>query len=76
MQEGRYFPVGKKIKIVFNKSFPIYKELNVGDRQMIKIDGIVEGEKMGDETNGAEFYTKTIRILTADLAGEKSIRRQ
>ena len=74
MQESRFFPIKKKAIIIFNKMFPIFSDVDVGDKGQIEITGIIEGEELEMQEEGSEIFIKNIRIEKAEIINGGKIK--
>ena len=73
MQGNRTLATRKKSRIIVDKSFPVYSQLNVGDSGQAIIQGIIDGERL-DMIDDIEQSIKTIRIKNMELINNKQQR--
>ena len=74
MQGSRAFITRKKSRIILDKSFPIFNELNFGDKGSLKLTGVVDGERLEMFPDDIERAIKTIIIKDLVRITEKNIR--
>jgi len=75
MQGSRYFPIRRKARIIIDKSFPVFNDLEMGDKGQVLIDGVIEGERLEEQDDGTELYLKMIKFFDAQLTGVKPKRQ-
>ena len=66
MQEGRTYTLRRRVKVILNKSFPIFRELDVGDKGLMSLVGIVEGKRIETQPDGTELIIQSINITQAE----------
>jgi hypothetical protein len=74
MQSNRELTIVKrKPRIVIDKTFPVFQELNIGDKGQALIYGYIDAERI-DEQGEAEWLIKTVKIDKAELINNKQFR--
>lgn len=74
MEEARFYPKLKKPRIIFDKRFPYFTELEVGDKGQLRARLQVEEERMVMNEVGNEMKHLTLLVLDSDLITSKSVR--
>ena len=74
MEGSRVWVIQRKPTVVFDKSFAVFKELDVGMTGQMMITGTVEGERMEFQDDGVDMVYKTVRLETAEVINNKNAR--
>lgn len=74
MEGLRSYYQRNKPRIILNKTFPIFKELNVGDKGILRVSGIIEEERLEQQEDGSEYFIKVIKISKTELIENKATR--
>ena len=74
MQQSRDFLVRRKPRIILDKTFPIFKLLNVGDKGQCYITGSIAEERMETQADDTDMIIKTIQIDKVEIIENKESR--
>jgi len=75
MQGSRTLQPIIKPRIILDKSFPITRELEVGDKGQVLITGVIDSERIDTQPDGTEIFIKTIRLENVELITNKTARQ-
>ena len=74
MQSNRTLPPTPKSRIILDKSFPIFAELEVGQKGQMQIRGSITAERLEEFPDGSDILIKTIEMQEAKLINAKNAR--
>ena len=74
MESSRDFSVRSKPRIVLDKSFPISRLLNIGDKGQCYLYGSISAERMETQRDGTDLFIKTIQIDKVEIIENKEAR--
>jgi len=74
MEEGRFYPRQKKPRVIFDKRFPYFTELDVGDKGQLRARLQVEQIRMVMNEIGNEMKHVTLLVVDSDLITTQSRR--
>lgn len=66
MEEGRTYTLRKRVRVILNKSFPVFNELELGDKGLMSLVGLVEGQRIDIQPDGTELTIQSINITQAE----------
>lgn len=66
MQEGRTYTLRKRVRVILDKSFPVFSELELGDKGLMSLTGTVEGQRIEIQPDGTELVVQSINIVQAE----------
>ena len=75
MQEGRTYTIRKKPKLILNKSFSVFKELNVEDKGLLSLVGIIKEKKIRTQPDGTELTVQSLDIISAEKVEILGVKR-
>ena len=74
MQSNRSYTESRKARIVLDKTFPVFRLLNIGDKGQLYLNGSIIAERIDTQDDGTELYIKTIQIDKVELIENKESR--
>ena len=66
MEEGRTYTIRKKPKLILNRSFPIFNELNLEDKGLMSLVGIIKDKNIRIQPDGTELTIQSLEIIEAE----------
>lgn len=66
MQEGRTYTLRKRVRVILDRSFSVFKELDVGDRGLMSLVGTIEGKRIEIQPDGIELIVQSVNIEQAE----------
>ena len=66
MEESRTYPIRRRVRVILNNSFPIFRNLDVGDKGLMSLVGIIEGKRIDTQSDGTELIIQSINITQAE----------
>jgi len=74
MQGNRVLTPTPRSRIILDKMFDIFPELEVGQKGQIEIKGVITAERLEEFPDGNEMFIKTIEMKEAKLINAKNTR--
>lgn len=75
MQTNRAIIIKKRPIIVLDGTFPVAKQLNVGDKGQLLFTGLIEGERKEFQEDDVEHFIKTVRMLKFEIINQREARQ-
>jgi len=74
MESNRTLVLKRRPKLILDKRFPVFRELNVGDTGQMIIDGKITAERQEFHEDGVDLIVKTLEVTKAEILTNKNAR--
>lgn len=66
MEEGRAYTLRRRVRVILDKSFSVFNKLELNDKGLMSLIGIVEGQRIEMQPDDVELTIQSINIVKAE----------